>query len=214
MRYVSISPGIEAATQAWHALGWEPSFFSQIDAFTRAGLQHHYPGVPLHGDFTTIEDNTYEAGVELLVGGTALPVIQRSRDCGKAWEMTAATCPSNIYRLDIRLRPAGWSGRTSPASFRPSAMPRPIHVRRMTLWTWHSTARRWKLKTSTIQKNYTPSAASWPDFHELGYGFAYRVLDAQHVRTCRHLCAVPTAPPSCVRCRIFWRLATCRRSTF
>lgn len=69
MRYGSVCSGIEAATAAWHHLGWEPAFFSEIEAFPRAVLEHHYPEVPLHGDFTTIEKNQY-GKIDLLVGGT------------------------------------------------------------------------------------------------------------------------------------------------
>ena len=69
MRYGSVCSGIEAATAAWHHMGWEPAFFSEIEAFPRAVLEHHYPEVPLHGDFTTIEQNQY-GKIDLLVGGT------------------------------------------------------------------------------------------------------------------------------------------------
>ena len=69
IRYGSVCSGIEAATQAWHLLGWEPVFFSEIDDFPRAVLQHHYPDVPCHGDFTTIGEDDY-GSIDLLVGGT------------------------------------------------------------------------------------------------------------------------------------------------
>ena len=69
MRYGSVCSGIEAATAAWHHMGWEPAFFSEIEAFPSAVLTHHYPTVPLHGDFTTIEKNQY-GKIDLLVGGT------------------------------------------------------------------------------------------------------------------------------------------------
>lgn len=69
MRYGSVCSGIEAATVAWHPLGWRPHFFSEIEAFPRSVLTHHYPTVPLHGDFTTIHDGDYEP-IDLLVGGT------------------------------------------------------------------------------------------------------------------------------------------------
>lgn len=69
MRYLSVCSGIEAATVAWHPLGWTPAAFSEIEAFPRAVLAHHYPEVPLHGDFTTIKGDEYGA-VDLLVGGT------------------------------------------------------------------------------------------------------------------------------------------------
>lgn len=59
MRYLSVCSGIEAATCAWHPLGWEAAAFSEIDKFPRAVLQHHYPDVPLHGDFTTIGGDEY-----------------------------------------------------------------------------------------------------------------------------------------------------------
>lgn len=66
--YLSICSGIEAATVAWHVLGWKPAGFAEIDAFPRAVLQHHYPTVPLHGDFTQLILDPPPADV--LVGGT------------------------------------------------------------------------------------------------------------------------------------------------
>jgi DNA (cytosine-5)-methyltransferase 1 len=69
MRYGSVCSGIEAATAAWHHMGWQPAFFSEIEKFPRAVLEHHYPDVPLHGDFTTIQENQY-GKIDLLVGGT------------------------------------------------------------------------------------------------------------------------------------------------
>jgi DNA (cytosine-5)-methyltransferase 1 len=69
MRYLSVCSGIEAATVAWHPLGWTPAAFSEIEPFPRTVLAHHYPTVPLHGDFTTIKGHEYGA-VDLLVGGT------------------------------------------------------------------------------------------------------------------------------------------------
>ena len=69
MIYGSVCSGIEAATTAWHPLEWTPAFFSEIKPFPRAVLAHHYPQVPLHGDFTTISADQY-GPIDLLVGGT------------------------------------------------------------------------------------------------------------------------------------------------
>lgn len=69
MIYGSVCSGIEAASVAWHPLGWRASFLSEIEPFPRAVLSHHYPEVPLHGDFTTIAAGQYEP-IDLLVGGT------------------------------------------------------------------------------------------------------------------------------------------------
>ena len=52
MKYLSVCSGIEAATVAWHPLGWEPVGFSEIEPFPSAVLAHHYPHVPNFGDMT------------------------------------------------------------------------------------------------------------------------------------------------------------------
>jgi len=67
--YGSVCSGIEAASVAWHPLGWRPAFFSEIAPFPRAVLAHRFPHVPLHGDFTTIKGDEY-GSIDLLVGGT------------------------------------------------------------------------------------------------------------------------------------------------
>ncbi len=71
MRYASVCSGIEAPTVAWHPLGWQPQWFSEIDAFPSAVLAHHYRDVPNHGDMTKFKQWGIEGGsIELLVGGT------------------------------------------------------------------------------------------------------------------------------------------------
>ena len=36
MKYGSVCSGVEAATTAWHPLGWEPQWFSEIEKFPSA----------------------------------------------------------------------------------------------------------------------------------------------------------------------------------
>jgi len=67
MDYVSICSGIEAATVAWHPLGWTPVLFAEIEKFPCAVLRHRYPEVPNAGDFTAIDGGV---AADLLVGGT------------------------------------------------------------------------------------------------------------------------------------------------
>jgi DNA (cytosine-5)-methyltransferase 1 len=69
LRYLSVCSGIEAATVAWHPLGWKAVGFAEIDKFPSAVLAHHYPDVPNFGDFTTIEADDV-GPIDLLVGGT------------------------------------------------------------------------------------------------------------------------------------------------
>ena len=67
IRYLSVCSGIEAASVAWHPLGWRPVAFSEIEPFPRAVLTDRWPGVPLHGDFTTISEDDYGA-IDLQIG--------------------------------------------------------------------------------------------------------------------------------------------------
>lgn len=70
MKYVSIFSGIEAATVAWHPLGWEPLAFSEIDPFPSTVLQHHYPDIPNLGDITKIDWRPYVGAADIVVGGS------------------------------------------------------------------------------------------------------------------------------------------------
>lgn len=73
MNYGSVCSGIEAATVAWHSLGWKPAWFAEIEKFPSQVLAHHYQDVPNLGDMTTIakkiKNNQVEAP-DILVGGT------------------------------------------------------------------------------------------------------------------------------------------------
>ncbi|MEY2713912.1 MAG: hypothetical protein RIT24_255 [Planctomycetota bacterium] len=71
MRYGSVCSGIEAATVAWHPLGWTPEFFAEIEAFPSAVLAHHYPNVLNVGDFRNLSNAASNLpSIDVLVGGT------------------------------------------------------------------------------------------------------------------------------------------------
>ena len=144
-RYGSVCSGIEAATVAWHGLGWKPSFFSEIDKFPRAVLAAHYPKVPLHGDFTTIKAGEYDP-IDLLVGGTPCQSFSVAGLRGGLAD-DRGNLALEYLRLAQRLRPRWLVWENVPGVL---------------------------------------SSAGGRDFGsilgglvELGYGFAYRVLDAQ-----------------------------------
>ena len=69
MKYGSVCSGIEAATVAWHPLGWKPEFFSEIEPFPNAVLKHRWPKVPNLGDMTKFKEWKH-GSIDLLVGGT------------------------------------------------------------------------------------------------------------------------------------------------
>ena len=81
LTYASVCSGIEAATVAWHDLGFVPVWFSQYDPewnykrgpdFASRVLATRFPEVPNLGDMTKLQENeTYRnSRFDWLVGGT------------------------------------------------------------------------------------------------------------------------------------------------
>ena len=73
MRFGSVCSGIEAASVAWHPLGWKAAWLSEIEPFPCAVLKHHYPDVPNLGDMTLLPERILSGEVEapdLFCGGT------------------------------------------------------------------------------------------------------------------------------------------------
>ena len=50
----SVCSGLEAASVAWHPLGWRAAWLAEIEPFPCAVLAHHYPNVPNLGDMTKV----------------------------------------------------------------------------------------------------------------------------------------------------------------
>ncbi|MFT0866013.1 DNA cytosine methyltransferase [Pseudomonas sp. CAM1A] len=71
--YGSVCSGIEAATVAWHPLGWRAAWYAEIEPFPCAVLAHHYPDTPNHGDMTRLAAMVLAGKIpapDALVGGT------------------------------------------------------------------------------------------------------------------------------------------------
>ena len=155
--YGSVCSGIEAASVAWAPLGWSAAFVSEIEKFPCAVLAHRFPDVPLHGDFTTIEDNQYDP-IDLLVGGTPCQSFSIAGLRG-GLDDDRGNLALEYLRLAQRLRPKWLVWENVPGVL---------------------------------------SSGQGRDFGsilgglvECGYGFAYRVLDAQYVRVDGFARAVP-----------------------
>jgi DNA (cytosine-5)-methyltransferase 1 len=141
----SVCSGIEAASVAWTPLGWKSAFLSEIESFPRAVLQHHYPEVPLHGDFTTIRAGEYDP-IDLLVGGTPCQSFSVAGLRG-GLDDHRGNLALEYLRLADRLRPR---------------------------WLV------WENVPGVLSSNGGRDFGSiLGGLVELGYGFAYRVLDAQ-----------------------------------
>ena len=71
--YGSVCSGIEAASVAWHPLGFIPTWFSEIEPFPKAVLAHRFPHVADLGDMTKLAEQVRRGVVHaptILVGGT------------------------------------------------------------------------------------------------------------------------------------------------
>ncbi len=131
---------------AWHHMDWEPAFFSEIDAFPTAVLQHHYPDVPCHGDFTTIKEDEY-GPIDLLVGGTPCQSFSIAGLRG-GMDDERGNLALEFIRLAQRKRPQ---------------------------WLV------WENVPGVLSSNGGRDFGSFLGaLAEIGYGFAYRVLDAQY----------------------------------
>lgn len=157
IKYLSVCSGIEAATVAWHPLGWRPVAFSEIEKFPSAVLAHHYPAVPNWGDMTRFQEWPDEP-VDLLVGGTPCQDYSvAGLRAGMAGDRGALT--RTYVEIAERFKPRWILWENVPGVF-----------------------------SSNAGRDF---AAFLCDLGECGYGWAYRVLDAQYVRTCRFPRAVP-----------------------
>lgn len=151
MRYLSVCSGIEAASCAWHWLGWTPAGFAEIDDFPSAVLAHRYPNVENHGDFTRIAREPERIArighVDVLVGGTPCQSFSVAGLRGGLSD-ERGNLALEFFRLAAAIRP-----------------------------TWIL----WENVPGVL------SSGGGRDFGaiigamgELRYGFAWRVLDAQH----------------------------------
>ena len=146
MIYGSVCSGIEAATAAWHPLGWRPAFFSEIEQFPREVLAHHYPDIPCHGDFTTIGADEY-GSIDLLVGGTPC----------QSFSIAGLRGGLDDDRGNLALEFLKLAQRTRPK------------------WIV------WENVPGVLSSNRGRDFGTFIGaLGEIGYGFAYRVLDAQY----------------------------------
>lgn len=73
LTFGSVCSGIEAASVAWEPLGFKALWFSEIDNFPSAVLNHHWPDIPNLGDMTKIHEKITSGDMlppDILVGGT------------------------------------------------------------------------------------------------------------------------------------------------
>ena len=146
MKYLSVCAGIEAATCAWHHMGWEPVAFSEIEKFPSAVLAHHYPNVPNWGDMTKFKEWP-DANLDVLVGGTPCQSFSVA-GLRKGLDDPRGNLMLTYLAIAQRYRPKWLVWENVPG-----------------------------VLSSEGGRDF---AALLRGLDELGYGWAYRVLDAQY----------------------------------
>ncbi len=147
MKFGSVCSGIEAASCAWHDLGWKAAWLSEIEPFPSAVLKHHYPDVPNFGDMTKFKEWDQNAAINVLVGGTpcqsfSVAGLRKGLDDPRGNLMLTYLAIANKYRPKWLV---------------------------------------WENVPGVLSSNAGQDFASLlRGMGELGYGFAYRVLDAQY----------------------------------
>lgn len=147
MNYLSVCSGIEAATCAWHDLGWNPVGFSEIEKFPSEVLKHHYPHVPNLGDMTKFKEWNFGTNVDVFVGGTPC----------QSFSVAGLRKGLDDPRGNLMLTYLAIANR-----FRPKWL------------VWENVP---GVLSSNDGKDFGTFLGG---LGELGYGFAYRVLDAQY----------------------------------
>ncbi len=147
MKYLSVCSGIEAATVAWHPLGWQAVAYSEIEKFPSELLAHHYPDVPNVGDMTKFKEWNFGQSINLLVGGTPC----------QSFSVAGLRKGLEDPRGNLALVYCGILDRFRPKWF-----------------VWENVPGVLSSGGGRDFGSFLGAVA------ELGYGFAYRVLDAQY----------------------------------
>ena len=146
MKFLSVCSGIEAASVAWHDLGFECVGVSEIDKFPSEVLKHHYPSVPNLGDMNNYKEWKDDLAPDLLVGGTPC----------QSFSVAGLRKGMDDPRGNLALTYVGIAEKYKPQWF-----------------IWENVP---GVLSSSGGKDFSSFLSAMAD---IGYGIAYRVLDAQ-----------------------------------
>jgi len=207
MNYLSVCSGIEAATVGWHSLGWKPVAFSEIEKFPCSALAHHYHDVPNWGDMTKFKEWP-NACVCRELGHAEKGESGTSSSMEVARRRNSNANQNGRKRIDERRSIGGLCGTvkgvcnecggtivdvlvggTPCQSFSVAGLRKGLADPRGNLMlTYLAIAAKyspewlvWENVPGVLSSNGGRDFASLlRGMGQLGYGFAYRILDAQH----------------------------------
>ena len=150
MRFLSVCSGMEAASVAWEPLGWKAVGFSEIEPFPCAVLAHRFPNTPNYGSLTEYQSWPLAIGDVDLLCGGT--PCQSYSVAGKRGGLNDPRGQLMLSFLDLA------------AKLRP----------RWIVWE----------NVPGVLSSGQPRGADFATFLQglvdRGYGWAYRVLDAQY----------------------------------
>ena len=150
MRFLSVCSGMEAASVAWEPLGWKAVGFSEIEPFPCAVLAHRFPNTPNYGSLTEYQSWPFSIGDVDLLCGGT--PCQSYSVAGKRGGLNDPRGQLMLSFLDLadKLKP------------------------RWIVWE----------NVPGVLSSGQPRGADFATFLQglvdRGYGWAYRVLDAQY----------------------------------
>jgi len=154
MRFLSVCSGMEAASVAWEPLGWKAVGFSEIEPFPCAILKHRFPNTPNYGSLTEYQSWPLAIGDVDLLCGGT--PCQSYSVAGKRGGLNDPRGQLMLSFLDL------------------ASKLQPKYI----LWE----------NVPGVLSSGQPRGADFATFLqglvERGYGWAYRVLDAQYVGRC------------------------------
>lgn len=155
LTFLSVCSGMEAASVAWEPLGFRAVGFAEIDPFASAVLKHRYPGVPNYGSLTEY------AKWPIAVG--SVDILVGGTPC-QSYSVAGKRLGLDDPRGQLML------------SFLKLAEKLQC---RYILWE----------NVPGVLSSGNPRGSDFAQFlaglGDIGYGFAYRVLDSQSVGECR-----------------------------
>ena len=158
MRYLSLFSGIEAASVAWHPLGWTPVAFAEVEPFPSAVLAKRFPDVPNLGDVTKFKEWNIDGSIDLIVGGSPCQSFSVA-GLRKGMDDPRGNLALTYLAIVDKYRPK---------------------------WIV------WENVPGVLSSNGGRDFGSFLGaLDALGYGYAWRVLDAQYTRTPDYPRAVP-----------------------
>ena len=205
LSYLSVCSGVEAATQAWHPLGWRPVAFSEIDPFPCEVLHHRLGAgrpmfMPDPAEAETLKDRKARAAAIRAVA--RIPEVDRVPNFGDmtqferwpdaAFDVLVGGTPCQDYSVaGQRLGMAGSRGQLTLTYVEIAARYRP----RWFVWEnvpgvlSSNEGRDFARFLGDISgQSVAVPEGGWKNSGIVAgipeaYGLAFRVLDAQYVRT-------------------------------